>query len=71
MLFLASLCALMMLAVAATMQIRRYYLYTALTAAILIGCQVWNAPMPIFWIAPGLLLMAGGSLLLYRFLRNY
>jgi len=71
MLILAGLCTLMLLAVAGAMQIRRYYLYTALTAVVLIACQMLNAPFPAYWIAPGLLLMAGGGLLLFRFLRDY
>ena len=71
MLMLAGLCALMLLAVAAVMQIRRYYLYAALTAVVLIALQVLNAPIAAYWIGPGLLLMAGGGLLLFRFLRTH
>jgi hypothetical protein len=70
-LMLAGLCALVLLAVAAGMQIKRYYLYAALTAAALLGCQFWNAPVPFYWIAPGLVLMVGGGLILLRFLRVF
>jgi hypothetical protein len=71
MLILAGLCALVLLAVAAGMQIRRYYLYATLIIAVLLGCQLWNAPISIYWIAPGLVLMAGGGLILLRFLRSF
>ena len=71
MLFLAGLGALMLLVVAAVMRIGRYYLYAALAIAVLLACQMWNAPIALYWIAPGLLLTIGGGLLLYRFVRSH
>ena len=49
----------------------RIALYAALTAVVLIALQVLNAPIAAYWIGPGLLLMAGGGLLLFRFLRTH